>query len=220
MQLAIDKSIKAARSLQQYEGSLADERARDAISVDLGDLFANLTLLMDKAMNLIFDRVGDKDGNKPHIYFPDHDSEEMLFARLKKDKLSAVVEIAPLYRLIADVQTFAAGEDSWWPILRKLSAKRHEEFPAVTPSQSNGIGIGHGTFVAIENLSIVNGRIANLKGFEVDGETGESRPVSVKFYDEVRSTVGGFDLDPLSFATLCASEVGRLVKAIGAQLGR
>lgn len=116
------------------------------------------------------------------------------------------------------MQPFAAGEESWWPTLKKLTKSGREEIPVVTPTSPAGIGIGRGD-TYIDSLVVSGGGIIELKGFEVDHSTRRTRPLPLSFYSSVVASINGLKVDdPMLFAKKCAVDSGTLVKATGAQI--
>ncbi|MDX0836865.1 hypothetical protein GOD96_12745 [Sinorhizobium medicae] len=170
-------------------------------------------------MNVIFERYGDKTGNKPNIYFPLCATELKFQERMKTYKITMLEHANPrLYDTLQSPQPYRAGEKTWWPQLHTLARRRHEEFPRINPGSNGGIGFGRGQNISLRNVSFRPGHISIGEAHAWNQNTGTKEALNVNFIEAIKDELAGTGEDPISFINSCASQLESLLKMIGTRL--
>ncbi|WP_197918164.1 hypothetical protein [Thiosulfatihalobacter marinus] len=189
----IEKDIDEAE--REFEAS----KNVDALASDITDVIVKLHLLLDRAMNQIWEKYNSRKAGsgKPNIYFPVTTSSERFLSRLQKDQLHELHQKnALLFQLLEQIQPFHS-ENRWLEKLYFISSNRHERDAAVSERKEiTGIGIGKGQNLYIRHMTVSNGQIF-FDGDATNQTTGKKEPVRIE-----PTTVDRYLLEDLSIEAI------------------
>lgn len=197
----------------------ADVSDKDQVSVLVADICNSSILLLDKAMNKIWEKKSNPapEKKKPKIYFPICRTEEDLLMRVRQYQMPSLRDSEPkLYDLLASAQPFRGV--SWLSQSHRIASIRHNDFPKISTTQSSGIAIGAGQNLHIERLTVdANGNM-NFTGTAKSQVSGKVEPVKVDYISKVHAEIEDIRREPFSFCRQTVRETSRLARKIYHQL--
>lgn len=178
--VSVDAQIRRLnKSLRELQLMTADDG--DDASVLLAEICNSCMLMLDKAMNAIWEKKAQpaEGKNKPHVYFPICASEQKLSDRMRQYQMPHLEEDEELlFKLLASVQRYNGVR--WLSEAYQIASLRHEHFPETTTEETFGFVFGQDQGIHVQNITIPSPFVISFRsGLPFHGLGEPTRSVGV-----------------------------------------